>query len=122
MRVTKEHIVNGITSYAELEVIPQIEDKSTRIIASVAVKAIKANNSLLDSVFSSPMLKEILHEDANGTYEIGEIFRYLEESVKEFGPFPVIIPPIPFISPDEKLLSFNENDVSNIKRYIERSN
>ena len=121
MRVKRENIVNGVATYVDTEVIPNIEDKVTRIVASVAFKAVQSNGKLLDELFKNPVLKNLLHEDENGTYDIGELFGYLSDSVKQYGPFPVTIPPIPFISPDEKILSFSDADVAELKRYIERS-
>ena len=120
MKVTKDQMINGIVSYIDSDVIPQIGDKSTQIIASIAVKAIKANNKLVNDIFANPTVKSLLNE-TDGEYEIDDIFRYVEESIKEFGPFPVIVPSIPLISPDEKTLSFNADDIQQMKRKIERS-
>lgn len=121
MRVSKDQLVNGIVSYAEYEVIPKINDKATQIMASIAIKSIRANSKLLDSVFGSSTVKTLLEEDENGTYEIEGLFQSITESVKQYGPFPVEIPPIPFVSPSDKILSFTEADISELKRRIERS-
>ena len=120
MKVTKDQMVNGIVSYIDSDVIPQIGDKATQIMASIAVKAVKANNKLVDAIFGNQTVKSLLNE-TDGMYEIDDIFRYIEESIQEFGPFPVIIPSIPLISPDEKTLSFNSEDIQQMKRKIERS-
>lgn len=122
MRVTKDQIINGIVSYAENEVIPQVGDKATQIIAAIAVKSIKANTKLIDSLFENPMLKTLLEEDADGTYELDIVFGNVAESIRQYGPFPIEIPPIPFVSNSEKLLTFTDSDVNEIKRRIERSN
>ena len=123
MRVTRDQIVNGIASVVETDVIPMIDDdKATQIIASIAVKAVKANTKLVDSVFETQMIKTLLEVDEDGTYEIEGLFKSIEESVREFGAFPVELPAIPFISPTEKTLKFDAKDVSEIKRLIERSN
>lgn len=121
MRVSKEQIITGILSYVENEVIPQIGDKPTQIILSVAAKSIHANKALIDSVFENPLLKTLLVLDENGTYEIDGLFDAIMDSVKQYGEFPLVIPPIPIISPIEKTLTFKENDVAEIKRRIERS-
>ena len=123
MRVTKEQIVNGIASYVKSDVIPQIgDDRSTKIILSTAVYYVQANTKLVDSIFQSQFIKMLLDEDGSGTYEIDGLFESISKSIKEHGSFPVEIPPIPFVSPSEKLFSFSEADVSEIKRRIERSN
>lgn len=120
MRVSKAQLVNGVMNYVENEVIPQVGDKPTQIIASILVKSIKANNKLVDSVLDNEMVKGLLDQNEDG-YEIDGLFDAFRESVIQYGPFPVTIPAIPVVSPVEKTLSFSESDVSEIKRRIERS-
>jgi hypothetical protein len=122
MRVTKDQIINGVISFVETDVIPQVDDKATQIIASIAVKAVKANTKLVDSIFENQLVKTLLDVGEDGTYEIEGLFKSIEESVREFGAFPVELPAVPFISPTEKTLKFDAKDVSEIKRLIERSN
>ena len=123
MRVTKNQIVNGVISYVESEVIPQVgEDKATQIIVSIAVKAVQANSKLVDSIFENQLVKTLLDADENGTYELDDIMKCIEDSLKQYGAFPVNLPAIPFISNSEKTLAFSESDIGEIKRRIERSN
>ena len=119
MRVSKDNIVKGIVSYVEEEVIPHIEDKPTQIILSVAIRAIQSNKTLVDSVFANPLVQSLLVKDGDD-YEIDGLFSAIGESIKEYGEFPVSIPPIPIISPKEQTLRFNQDDVAEIKRRIER--
>ena len=120
MRVSKARLVNGIADYVENEVIPQIEDKPTQIVISVAVKSILANPKLIDPIFNNSIFSSLLSKNKDG-YELEGLFNAIEESVKQYGPFPIVIPPIPVISPIEKTLSFTDSDVQEIKRRIERS-
>ena len=120
MRVSKTQLVCGIVDYVENEVIPNVGDKPTQIIASIAVKSVKTNPALADIFLENPMIKVLLDENENG-YEINGLFESIEESVKQYGPFPLTIPPIPIVSPVEKLLTFSAADVSEMKRRIERS-
>lgn len=122
MRVTKEQIVNGIVSYVETEVVPQVGEKSMQIIAATAVKMVKSNTKLIDSFFENKNVQTILGKSEDGTYEIEAVFQSLAESVRQYGPFPIEIPPIPFFSPTEKTLSLNDSDINEIRRRIERSN
>ena len=120
MRVSKTQLINGILNYVENEVIPQVGDKSIQIIVLIAIKSIRANPALADTFFNNPVVKTLLDENENG-YEIDGLFKSIEESVGQYGPFPLVIPPIPIISPDEKILRFSESDVAEMKRRIERS-
>ena len=119
MRVSKSQLINGFVDYIETEVIPQVEDKPTQIIVSVAAKAVKANPALADTLLGNSMLKALLDENEDG-YEIGGLFASLKDSIKQYGPFPIDIPPIPLISPVDKTLTFTESDVSELQRRIER--
>lgn len=122
MRVTKQQIVNGIVSYIESEVLPQVDDRSVKILASIAIKSIQSNSKMQDMIFANPVVKTLLIEDESGTYEIDELFRVISESIDQYGSFPVEIPPIPLISPSQKTLNFNGQDIAEMKRRIERSN
>ena len=122
MRVTKQQIVNGIVSYIESEVLPQVDDRSVKILASIAIKSIQSNSKMQDMIFANLVVKTLLIEDESGTYEIDELFRVVSESIDQYGSFPVEIPPIPLISPSQKTLSFNGQDIAEMKRRIERSN
>jgi len=122
MRVTREQIVKGVADYIENDVIPQMkEDRAIQIILDVAVKSVRANTKLTNMVFENKTVKAFLECGEDGTYEIGEVFDRMADGVRKFGPFPVVIPPVPLISPTEKTLSFTEGDITEIKRRIERS-
>lgn len=121
MRVTRDQLVNGIVSFVENDVIPKVEERPMRVIMGTAIYAIRANSKLLDSVFEHPTIKALLDKDDEGLYETEVLFRALGDSMKKYGSFPVIIPPIPFVSPTEKTLTFNESDISELITRIERS-
>lgn len=122
MRVTKDQFLRGIVDYVENEVLPNVEDKATKILIATGVKAIQWNKNLADAVFKNSTVKLLLDGQEDGTYEIEEVFRDFKESVKEYGPFPVTIPPLPWISPKEQEFSFGADDVDELKKRIERSN
>lgn len=122
MKVSKEHIINGILSYVENEVIPMMkEDKPMQILLSVGVKSVRANQRLTDAVFAHPFISALLYQGEDGAYEIDPIFSTIEDSVREYGPLPIVIPAIPVISPTEKTLTFSEADITEIRKRIERS-
>ena len=122
MKVSKEHIINGILSYVENEVIPMMkDDKPMQIILTIGAKSIKANQRLWDTIFAHPIVSALLYREEDGSYEIGPIFEAVEESVRQYGEMPVVIPAIPLVSPSEKTLTFKEEDIREIKNRIERS-
>lgn len=122
MRVKKERIVKGVADYMLNDVIPTMtDDKAMQIILDVAVHSIEANPKLADMVFESNTVKTFFKYNDDGTYEIEETFNRFADAIKRYGYFPVVIPPIKWISPNEKTFSFTESDIAEIKKRIERS-
>ena len=120
MRVSKNQIVNGVTSYIKDEVLPKMgDDKAMQIVFSVAVNAVKANDKLIDAFFKNEIIKALLEDDGSGKYEIGNLMEWLRNSVEEYGGFPIAVPPIPLISPREIMIKLDPSDISAIRRKIE---
>lgn len=121
MRVTKEQIVKGIAAFADTDVIPKIEDRSTKIIVDIAVQYIKSNKKLADALLGNSIISMMLDQDEDGTFEIETMFESISESLKKYGPFPMTIPEIPIIHPEVSYLKFSEADIEELKKKIERS-
>lgn len=122
MRVTKEQLIKGTIEYIGEDVIPQItDDKALQILLDIMVNSVKANSKLADPIFENNTVKTFLKCNDDGTYDLEGSFNIISSSVKKYGPFPVVIPPIKYVSPKEKELSFTESDIAELKRRIERS-
>ena len=121
MRVTKEQLVNGLVEYIEEAVVPKIESKAKKILVDVGVQSIKSNPKLVDKVLENETIKALLEKDEKGEYEIGELTKTLSESVKKYGPYPVVIPSVPFIAPTEDEFAFSTEDIADLIKKIERS-
>lgn len=120
MRVTKAQIVNGISAYIREEVLPKMEDdRALKILFSVAVNAIKANDKLIDRWIENDIVKALIDDDGSGRYDIDRLMSWIRASVEEYGAFPVIVPPIPMISPREITLRLGPSDIIAIQRQIE---
>ena len=120
MRVTKSQIVNGLTGYIQQEILPKMEDdRALKILFSVAVNAIKANDKLIDKYLDSDILRALIDADDSGTYDIERLMDWIKTSVEEYGAFPVCVPPIPLISPREITLKLSAPDIMAIQRHIE---
>ena len=119
MRVTKSQIINGLTDYVRQEVIPAMgEDRALKIVLSVALNAIRANEALVDKWLDNDMLRALADEDGSGTYCIEPLMDWLRQSVEEYGAFPVTVPPIPLISPREITLRLGPSDIDAVYRQI----
>lgn len=117
MQVTKQQIVSGIIKYSRCEMIPKIADKTFRIILSAATSMIEINPDIITRYLDDPTISLMLME-SEGTYDIDVISGVLEKTLEEYGTFPIKIPGIKFISPEEKELNFSVADIKTLKNYI----
>ena len=120
MRVSKNQIVNGIVAYIQQEIMPRMDDdRALKILFSVAVNAIKANDRLIDKYLSNDIIRALIDDDGSGSYDVERLMDWIKMSVEEYGSVPVIVPPIPLISPREITLRLGPSDIAAIQRQIE---
>lgn len=120
MHVEKQKIIDGIIKYIEKDVMPEISsDRGFQVVISIGISAIKANNKLLDKLFENDIFKSLAnYDDENKTYDIDLLYNIAKDSISKCGYFPVKIPAISFISPNEKELKFSAADIDRLKSYI----
>ena len=122
MKVTRNQIVNGLVDYIQQEIMPKMEDdRALKILFSVAVNAIKANDKLIDKYLSNDIVRALIEDDGNGNYDVERLMGWIRTSVEEYGAFPVIVPPIPLVSPKEITLRLGPSDIIAIQRQIENA-
>ena len=122
MRVSKSQIVHGVTDYIQGEILPKMgNDKAVQIMLSIAVNAATANNRLVDAVLGNEFVRALLEDDGSGTYEIGGIADAMRKAIEQYGSFPIQVPAIPLISPNEITLRLDAADVDAMRRRIENS-
>lgn len=120
MRVTKSQIVAGLMAFVKEAILPKLEkDRAVQIIATVAVHAAMSNQKLIDSVFDNAMLRALLEDDGDGTYEISGIIGAMRAAIDQYGYFPVTVPAIPLLSPHEITINLNAADVDDMQAHIE---
>ena len=117
MKVTKQQIITGISKYVKSEVLNKIVDKPLKMIVATFVAMMETNPKILDSVFSNQIFSSMLYEE-DGMYEIDELMEVVEDTMDEYGEFPIVFPAIKFISPNEKELSFGSSDVKKLRECI----
>lgn len=114
MEVSKGQLISGLVRFAKTDVISKIPDKPFRMTLSALVNLIEVRPEAADVIFNNPLLKS-----ENGMYDIDLLEQVITKTIDEYGDFPVIIPAIKFISPNEKELRFTSEDVRKLKGYIE---
>lgn len=122
MRVSRNQIVNGLAAYIQQEIMPKMDDdRALKILFSVAVNAIKANDKLIDKYLDNDIVRALTDDDGSGNYDIERLMDWIRTSVEEYGAFPVIVPPIPLVSPREITLRLGPSDIIAIQRQIENA-
>lgn len=120
MRVTKAQIVNGLTSYIQQEIMPKMDDdRALKILFSVAVNAIRANDRLIDKYLGNDIVRALIDDDGAGNYDVAPLMDWIKSGVEEYGTIPIIVPPIPLVSPREITLRLGPSDIAAIQRRIE---
>lgn len=119
MNITKQQIVNGMIKYINEEVVNKITDKPLKIALAVGISMIDKKPEIINAFFDDDKVAKILNKKDDGTYDIGEITEAIENTLAQYGDFPVTIPAIRFISPTEKSLNFSAFDVRRLREYIE---
>lgn len=118
MSVTKQQILTGTVKYVKKEIVPKIEDKPLKMIIAAGVSILEINPAVADPWLTSPMISTMLREDG-GVYDLDQAFEVIKKTMTDYGDFPVVIPAIKLLSPEEKQLIFTIDDVKKLKAYID---
>lgn len=120
-KINSEQIIKGFIKYLNTEIIPCIDDTFTKLLLRTftitAESNSKAYEKAISSFVKSGFVADMLHTE-NDVFEIEMLIDALRQAVNECGELVVKIPPIKFVSPEEKTLSFNAADISKLKQYF----
>lgn len=116
--VNKNQIIQGVVKYAKGEIIPKVAgDKPFQMTISTLVAMLEMNPTIADSLLCNPMVSAFLNEK-DGMYNLDMLESALKSSMDQYGELQITIPGIPFLSPKEKMMTFTQNDVTKLKKYI----
>lgn len=120
-KINSEQFISGVIKYLATEIIPCIEDTFTKLMLKTFTIATEKNTpayiKAIDSLIEKPFVSDFLKAD-DGCFEVEELIDAVRQAVNECGELTVKIPPVRFISPEEKTLSFNAADISKLKQYL----
>lgn len=120
-KINSEQLVNGLMKYLNAEIIPHVSDTFTKLLLKTLVISSQANapayTKTVDSMVSRPFISELLKVE-NGLLDVEGFIDALRQAVNEVGELVVKIPPVKLISPEEKTLRFNAEDISKLKQYL----
>ena len=115
--VTKKELLTGVVKFVKNEVIPNIGDRSLKMVISAGLYAVDAKPDIVESFFSNPLAATILQVE-DGKYDTELVFKVLDNLVGEYGGIPITIPPIKFVTATENTLTFHEGDIAKLKEYV----
>lgn len=122
MRVTKSQIAHGAADYLREEILPKMSDnRAMQIILSIAANAALANTKTVEAVLNNSIICALLEDDGSGTFDLGSISEAIMAAIEQYGSFPVRIPAIPLLSPNEITLNLGAGDVAAMRRRIENA-
>ena len=120
-KINAEQLLSGFIKYLSAEVIPCVEDTFTKL--ALKTFTITTTNSapayikVLEDIRSKPFAADLLKVE-DGCFDIESIIDAIRQAVNECGELTIKIPPVKFISPQEKTLRFSANDISSLKQYL----
>ena len=92
-------------------------DKPFQMTITTLVAMLEMNPSIADPLLNNPMIATIMNVK-DGYYDLDMFEKALNQSMTQFGELELTIPGIPFLSPKEKVLKVNQNDIAQLKAYI----
>ena len=120
-KINSEQLVNGLMKYLNAEIIPHVSDTFTKLLLKTLVISSQANapayTKTVDNMVSGPFISELMKVE-NGLLDVEGFIDALRQAVNEVGELVVKIPPVKLISPEEKTLRFNAEDISKLKQYL----
>lgn len=120
-KINAEQLLRGFIKYLNIEIIPCIDDTFTKLLLRTFTITTESNADVyvkaITDFAKTEFISDILHAE-NDTFEIEMLIDALRQAVNECGELVVKIPPIKFVSPEEKTLSFNAADISKLKQYF----
>ena len=120
-KINSEQLVSGVMKYLTAEIIPCVEDTFTKL--ALKTFAITAESHVLDyakavdSFVQKPFISDIVKTE-DGVFDVESLIDALRQAVNECGELTIKIPPVRFVSPQEKTLSFKASDISSLKQYL----
>lgn len=117
MEVTRAQVANGVAKFIKNEMIPNVDENIMRVILGIAAGVVETNVEFVDKLLDGTMLSALIKTE-NG-YNMELLKRHAIPAIEQYGAITITVPPIKFISPTEKIMQFNGEDVKKIVDYIE---
>ncbi len=118
MEVTKKQIVDGVSAFIDNCLMPSTSDGQMKLVLTMAKDSLRKNHETIDKFLDNPMISSIITED-NGMYDISRFIQVMKETFDDNEYYPITIPSIPIVSPQERVLKISEPHFDKLVNYIQ---
>lgn len=115
MEVSKKQIADGVSAFIDNCLIPS-SDGQMRLVLTMAKDSIR-KGSALDYFLENPMIENVITEE-NDMYDITRFVQVMKDVYEDSDYYPITIPSIPVISPQERILKITEPHFDKLVHYI----
>lgn len=121
-KIDSKILVEGILEYINSYIIPNIDDNFLKItLKTVVVGAAQKSDTyekIVKEYLKNSFIQDIFSVEEDGTFDIELLIDSLQTAIKECGDFRIVFPPVKFLSPEEKVLTFKAQDLSDFKNVL----
>ena len=121
-KINSDTLVDGIFEYIDSYIVPNIEDNFLKIVLKAFVVSAEQKADVYKKIvieyLKNSFIQEIFEVEEDGTFDIELLIDSLQTAIKECGDFRFVFPPIKFVSPEEKVLVFKAQDLSDFKNVL----
>jgi hypothetical protein len=115
MEVSKKQIADGVSAFIDNCLIPS-SDGQMRLVLTMTKDSIR-KGSALDYFLENPMIENVITEE-NDMYDITRFVQVMKDVYEDSDYYPITIPSIPLISPQERILKITEPHFDKLIHYI----
>lgn len=116
MNVTKKQITDGLVKFID-NMIPQCKDKQTSLILLMSKDMLKKKSDMIDIFLDNPLVASAITEE-DGMYNITYFVDSMRGILDDMD-YPVVLPSIPLLAPDEVKFNVTAGDFERLISYIQ---
>ena len=117
MEVTKAQMATGVAKFIKNEIIPNVDENIMKVRFGIAAGAVESDTKIVDKLVDGTMLSALIKTDSGYNMEL--LKRHAIPALEQYGAITITIPPVKFISPTEKVMQFNGEDIKKLVDYVE---
>ena len=120
-KIDSKTLVNGILEYINSYVIPNVDDSFLKIALKTYVVSATQKTDAFEKIVKKYMKNSFIQDIfdvKDDSFDIEFLITSLQTAIDECGDLKITFPPIKFVSPQEKVLTFKSNDLADLKQVL----